>query len=216
MPNSHTSHGSKRIALGLALGLMSVTTPALAQDTSPLRIAQASRVVYDTGMASRDPLLVLAAAKMRMGLGLNPSDRMAEGGEKGDKALDAGAMLAMARELATGDDLILGLIEDTEAESGRGVTNGPVYNIARLGAKGQDKYPAVPFDGGKYAEIYVEATGPNDMNLHIYDDKNRLVCSDTDSSVIAYCGWTPASTGSFSIKITNASNAAAEYSMITN
>ena len=200
----------------LTAALILSALPALAADPAPLKQAEASRVIYDTGVATRDPLLVLAAAKMRRGLGLSPTDRMAEDGTPGDGALDADAMLATARDLATGDDMMLGLIDDVASENTKGVVSGPVYNNARIGGGKTDTYRAVPFEGGTYAEIYVEAKGSNDLNLKVTDDQGRLVCSDTDASAIAYCGWSPRSTGDFTIAVQNASGSSADYALITN
>lgn len=205
-----------RIPLGCALAL-GLAGAGLAQDAAPLKLAETSRLVYDAGIEARDPVLVLAAAKLRRDLSLQAGDRTPEDGEAATGGpLDFAAMLDTARDLAVGDDALLGIIEDTAAETTKGVVNGPVYNIARLGAKGTDTYNGVPFEGGQYAEIYVEATGSQDMNLHVYDSQNRLVCSDTDASAIAYCGWRPRSTAGFAIKVTNASGSSARYSMMTN
>ena len=200
----------------LTAALILSALPALAADPAPLKQAEASRVIYDTGVATRDPLLVLAAAKMRRGLGLSPTDRMAEDGTPGDGALDADAMLATARDLAAGDDMMLGLIDDVASENTKGVVSGPVYNNARIGGGQTDTYRAVPFEGGTYAEIYVEAKGSNDLNLKVTDAQGRLVCSDTDASAIAYCGWSPRSTGDFTIAVQNASGGSADYALITN
>lgn len=200
----------------LTAALILSALPALAADPAPLKQAEASRVLYDAGVATRDPLLVLAAAKMRRGLGLSPTDRMAEDGTPGDGALDADAMLNTARELAAGDAMMLGLIDDVAAEQTKGVVSGPVYNNARIGGGQTDTYRAVPFEGGTYAEIYVEAKGSNDLNLKVTDDQGRLVCSDTDASAIAYCGWSPRSTGDFTIAVQNASGGSADYALITN
>ncbi|WP_238365067.1 hypothetical protein [Mesobacterium pallidum] len=207
---------ARKITLALVMAA-SLGTAAGAQEAPPLKMAESSRLVYDAGVATKDPLLVLAAAKLRKSLALQASNRAPEDGEAADGApLDFAAMLDTARDLAAGDDLMLGLIEDAATEGTKGVVNGPVYNIANLRAKGTDSYNGVPFEGGKYAEIYVEASGSQDMNLHVYDAQNRLVCSDTDASAIAYCGWRPRSTGGFSIKVTNASGSSARYSMMTN
>ena len=72
------------------------------------------------------------------------------------------------------------------------------------------------FKGGEYAEVYVEGRGTSDLNLYVYDAQNRLVCSDTDISDIAYCGWRPAKTAAFSVKVENKGKSGAPYSMMTN
>lgn len=206
-------------SLFLATALVAPTllpVAARADDTRTLQTVRASRVLYDAGVAARDPLLILAAAKLRRSVGLVPGERTPDGGTPGGSAIRWTDMLEAAREAAAGDELMQGLIEDVEAENSKGVTNGPVYNIASLGAKGSDTYRGVPFDGREYAEVYVEAKGNQDLNIHIYDSQNRLVCSDTDASAIAYCGWRPREDGTFTVKVSNASGSGAQYSLMTN
>jgi hypothetical protein len=191
--------------------------PAFSQDATALQQARASRIMYDAGVTNRDATMVLAAAKLRRSLGLQSVDRAAEGAAGDDASpLDVDAMFDTARGYATGDDALLGLIEDAQAEASKGVTNGPVYNVARIKAKASDIYRSVPFEARKYAEIYVEAADSSDLNLKVHDDQNRLVCSDTDISAIAYCGWKPRTDGSFSITIENSANRTVSYSLITN
>lgn len=201
----------------LSAAMLAPALPVLA-DGDALKRVQASRVVFDTGVAERDALLVMAAAKLRRGVGLGPTDRAPDGGagDGGTGLLNANQMLDVARDFAVGDPTLLGLIEDVAAESTKGVTGGPVYNIATLAAKQSDIYGGVPFATGAYAEIYVEAKDSSDLNLIIRDAQNRLVCSDTDISAIAYCGWQPREDGTFSITVQNMSGRTVQYSLITN
>lgn len=106
-------------------------------------------------------------------------------------------MLATARALAAGHEVLLGLIDDILAEKFKGVASGPVYNIGSLKNGGGDTYPPIEFRDGEYSEVYVEARATTNLNLTVHDDQGRLVGSDTDISHIAYCGWTPAEAGSF-------------------
>ena len=103
-----------------------------------------------------------------------------------------------------------------KAETTKGVASGPVYNIGSLGNGNGDTYPPIEFRGGEYAEVYVEAKAATNVNLTIYDDKGRLVCSDTDISHIAYCGWTPAAGGTFTLKVENKGPMSAAYALMTN
>ena len=201
----------------LAAALMGLTVPALAETASPVKIAEVSARLYATGMEAGDPLLILSAARMRKGLAPVAGERAAVEGVAGEGApLGWEEMLASADVLAEGDEALLGLIEDARAEGTKGVASGPVYNIGQLGNGKGDTYPPIEFRGGEYAEVYVEAKAAVNLNLAIYDDKGRLVCSDTDISHIAYCGWTPASAGSFTLKVENKGPAAAAYALMTN
>ena len=85
-----------------------------------------------------------------------------------------------------------------------------------LNAGDSDSYPAVAFIGGDYAEVYVEAKVTTDLNIAVYDSKGRLVCSDTDASPIAYCGWRPGSTDSFTMTVRNDGPLGATYALMTN
>ena len=201
----------------LALCVISLALPAWAEGPSPVKLAELSARLYAAGMGARDPLLVLSAARLRKGLALVPADRAAVDGVAGSSApLGWEEMLASAAELAAGDEVVLGLIEDARVEASKGVASGPVYNIGSLGNGKGDTYPPIEFRGGEYAEVYVEAKAATNLNLAIYDDKGRLVCSDTDISHIAYCGWTPASPGSFTLKVDNTGPVGADYALMTN
>lgn len=201
----------------LAACLVTIALPAWAEDQSPVKVAELSARLYVAGVEAGDPLLILSATKLRKSLALVAGDRAAVGGTIGEGApLRWEEMLASASELAGEDEVVLGLIEDAMVEATKGVASGPVYNIGSLGNGRGDTYPPIEFRGGEYAEVYVEAKAAVNLNLAIYDDRGRLVCSDTDISHIAYCGWTPASPGTFTLKVENKGPSAADYALMTN
>jgi hypothetical protein len=201
----------------LATCLLGLTVPALAETASPVKVAEMSARLYAAGMAAGDPLLILSAARMRKALAPVAGDRAAMDGVAGEGApLSWEEMLASAEALAEGDEALAGLIADARVEATKGVASGPVYNIGSLGNGKGDTYPPIEFRGGEYAEVYVEAKAAANLNLTVYDDKGRLVCSDTDISHIAYCGWTPASAGTFTLKVDNKGPVAAAYALMTN
>lgn len=203
--------------LRLSVLFAMLALPAVAEPLSPVKTAELSARLYATGVEMADPLLILSAAKLRKTLGLTAVERVAEGGVADTEApLGWEDMLASAETLAEDDEALLGLIDDVRAESSKGVASGPVYNIGNLKNGGSDKYPAVEFIGGEYAEVYVEAKSATDLNIEIYDSKGRLVCSDTDASHIAYCGWRPAEAGSFVMKVENNGPQSAKYALMTN
>lgn len=198
------------LVLGLAL-------PARAEAPSPVKLAELSARLYAMGVDRQDPLLILSAARLRKTLAPVASDRAAMGGVAGAGApLGWEEMLAAAEPLADGDESLMGLIEDIRTETTKGVSSGPVYNIGSLSNGGGDTYPPIEFRGGEYAEVYVEAKAATNLNLMILDDKGRLVCTDTDISHIAYCGWTPAQGGTFTLKVENKGPASAAYALMTN
>lgn len=189
--------------------------------TSPVQRAELSARLYLAGQEIGDAVMVLAAARLRQSIALTRAEdwpvaregeSMAHGAEKPLRAVD---MLDAARALAAGDAALLGLIEDAEAERTKGVASGPLYNIGTLARGGRDRYDALLFRGGEYAEIYVEARSRADLRLTVTDAQGRLVCSDSDRSHIAYCGWRPDQPGRFTITLENRGQGTS-YALMTN
>lgn len=197
--------------------LTALALPSLAETVTPVKLAELSARLYATGVELQDPLLILSAARMRKEIAPEPTERAALGGTPGvGTFLTWEEMLASAETLAADDADLLGLIADARDEKTKGVASGPVYNIGSLANGGDDTYPPIAFRGQEYAEVYVEARDATDLNLTVYDSEGRLVCSDTDISHIAYCGWTPAEAGDFTLKIENKGPVAASYALMTN
>ena len=207
------------LCAGLALAT-AAPQPAAAQ--TPLKTAELSAQLFLTGVEQSDPVLVIAAAKLRKSLNFRQVDRSPDSAAATtdmpapQAPLSWEQMLDVAAGLSTGDDALLGLIDDIRSENTKGVTTGQVYSITSIRAGGTDTYPPLPYTGGEYAEVYVEGQSSADLNLYVHDAKGRLVCSDTDISAIAYCGWRPATSEGFTIIVKNKGGAASSYSLITN
>ncbi len=204
--------------LSLVACALLTALPAFADGPSPVQKAALSARLFDVGQAQADPVLILAAARLRKQI--TPAEdaaRQAEGGQTvADTPLTWEEMAAAAEALAEGDEAMLGLIDDLRAETTKGVVSGPVYNIGQIGPGQSDVYARIDFKGGEYAEVYIEAKSSVDLNLKITDAQGRLVCSDTDPSHIAYCGWRPDAPGSFTLQVDNRSGQATRYALMTN
>ncbi|OYU38522.1 MAG: hypothetical protein CFE33_14555 [Pseudorhodobacter sp. PARRP1] len=181
--------------------------PALAAPPSGVKVAELSAQLYAAGMQAGDPMLLIAAAKLRKQITFRGN---------GAAPLGWGAMLAQAETLAANDEALLALIGDVRAESLKGVASGPMYQIGALARGGIDTFPGMGFATGDYAEIYVEAKTDTDLNLEVRDSTGRVVCVDTDPSPIAYCGWTPAGAGDVVVQVENAGSQATGYALMTN
>lgn len=207
----------KPMIFSAALG--AVLAAGMAEARPTLRDAALSARLYEIGVEEGDPLLIIAAAKLRKGIDPEEVTRRPEGGgEAGDGPghLSWDEMLTRAEDLAYGNATVLGLIEDVRAEGTKGVVIGPVYSISQIGSGKTDTYPELPFRAAEYAEIYLEGKGRADLNLYVYDGQGRLVCSDTDISDIAYCGWRPRDADKFTIKVENRGPTTSTYSLMTN
>jgi hypothetical protein len=214
--NDRTGRPMRRTLLACLIAA-TLGGPARAEVASPVKVADLSARLYALGVETGDPLLIITAARLRKTLAPLATDRAPEGrAAVGGSPLSWQEMLAAATPLALGDDALAGLIADVDAETMKGVASGPVYNIGLLPNGGNDTYPPILFRGGEYAEVYVEARSATNLDLTIHDDQGRLVCSDTDASHIAYCGWTPASAGSFILRVANKGPTSAAYALMTN
>lgn len=204
-----------RFALIFACAL--AASSVAAQPPSAVKTAELSGRLFDAGVQARDPLLMIAAAKLRKSLNLAATDRAPEDGTAATEApLNWQDMLAATEPLVAEDETLLGLIDDIRAETTKGVATGPVYNIGQIANGKTDTYPNVDFIGGEYAEIYVEAKGATDLNMTVTDAQGRVVCTDTDKSHIAYCGWRPDQTAPFRIMVTNRGPNGVTYALMTN
>ncbi|MEM1162168.1 MAG: hypothetical protein AAGJ28_14630 [Pseudomonadota bacterium] len=105
----------KKIALAWLLAV-AVFVPAKAEekDLTPAVMAEVAMAeeLVAMGMARKEPLMILAAIRMRATLG-------ADTGATGDGFTSLDDAIAAAKEMATGDDAMMGLIEDVAAESSR-------------------------------------------------------------------------------------------------
>ncbi|RVT82655.1 hypothetical protein DXV76_15555 [Rhodobacteraceae bacterium CCMM004] len=208
-----------RPSLAAAL-LCALAAPAPAQEVQPIAAMRLSAELFQAAQALSDPLLMIASAKLRKSVALDRVERAPEEGDAADVpdpgALDWQAMLAEAEALAAGDPTLAGLVDDVRVETTKGVASGQVYSRTTIRGGGRNTYAGLVFDGGTYADVYVEAGAGADLNLFVTDAQGRLVCSDTDLSAIAYCGWRPEARAAFTIEVRNASNRGTPYDLMTN
>jgi hypothetical protein len=203
--------------LPAALLTLALALPVVAEPLTAVQTAALSARLYAVGVDAADPVLILAAARLRKTINPEATARAAEGGEAGtDAPLGWQEMAEAAADLAEDDEALLGLIEDLRAEGTKGVASGPVYNIGNLGRGKSDTYRNIDFKGGEYAEVYVEAQSSVDLNLSVTDAQGRLVCADTDVSHIAYCGWRPDAAGAFTLSVQNKGGSGTGYALMTN
>jgi hypothetical protein len=210
------------VIIWLAGGPICGSSVALADPsaTTDLQRMALSARLYQDGQELGDAVMVLAAARLRASVGLTPTERPVL--PPGDGAaqplpapLQAAEMLETARALARGDEALLGMIADTGAARIKGLASGPLYSLGMLAPGGEARIAALPFRGGEYAEVYVEARMPTDLRLTVTDEAGQLVCADHDPFHIAYCGWRPDAPGLFTITVENRGQGTS-YALMTN
>ncbi|NTT84678.1 hypothetical protein [Tabrizicola fusiformis] len=188
-----------------------VATLALAQD------------LYALGMANKDALTVLTAAKLAASVDVKEVEQKKKtegtetaGQEDGvDAPVDAATMMASAKELAGEDEVLAGLIEDAEAEGSRGRIGGASSTLSRLPA-GQTDVWEVPFYGNSYAELAVVGDGDANLDVLVTDENGNTICYDVSWSDKVYCDFVPSWNGYFYVTVQNNGSKRNSYYLMTN
>jgi hypothetical protein len=197
--------------------------PAQAGAVEQMALAQQ---LYAHGVATDDALSVLAAARLAAGVTFEDKaseaeQKPTEGAETSedagptDEPVTAEAMLAKARDLAGGDETLIALIEDAEAEGSRGRIGGAIRRLSRLPGGYTDVH-TVPFYGGVRAEIAIVGDGDSDLDVVVLDENGNTICYDVSYSDKVYCNWVPRWNGAFRVVVENTGRSRNSYYLLTN
>jgi hypothetical protein len=188
-----------------------VATLAMAQD------------LYTLGMANKDALTVLTAAKLAASVDVKEVERkketkgdaVADQADGVDAPVDAATMMASAKELAGEDEVLTGLIEDAAAEGSRGRIGGASETLSRLPA-GQTDVWEIPFYGDSYAELAVLGDGDANLDVLVTDENGNTICYDVSWSDKIYCDFVPSWNGYFYVTVQNNGGSRNSYYLMTN
>ena len=230
----------KRISAILATSaLVAAGGIAIAQDKSGENVAiesagapgvvadfSVAQMLYQWGVANDSVVAVAAAAEMLKSVDVKDVERevkqaategadTAETGEGVDAPVDLATMLAKAKELASGDEEMLAMIDDIEAESSKGRIGGASRTLSRLPAGYNDTYQ-IPYYGNSFAELAVVGDGDSDLDLLVTDENGNRICYDVSGSDQLYCSWTPRWDGYFIVTVANVGRVRNSYYLLTN
>ncbi len=228
----------KSLSLAIATtALVTVSAPLFAQDkTGPnVNTAAAGKLggaatyamaqnLYILGMANKDPLTVLTAAKLAASVELKDGpavkketkgDGVDDGATGPDGPVGPETMYAAAKELAVGDDTLLGLIADAETEGTRGRIGGSVRHLSRLPGGNTDVWE-IPFFGDSYAEVAIIGDGDSNLDALITDENGNTICYDVSYSDKITCSFVPSWNGYFYITVQNQGRSRNSYYLLTN
>ena len=216
--------------------LVGLAMPAAAQDKTGMNVDKAgtgtkggvaqmamAQDLYAMGMAQKDALTVLTAAKLAAGVDLTDVERevttkpgtSTEETDVADAPVDAAVMLASAKALAGEDEVLVGLVEDAEAEGSRGRIGGASRTLSRLPAGAVDTWQ-VPFYGNSYAELAVVGDGDANLDVQVTDENGNSICYDVSWSDKVYCDFVPAWNGYFTVTVENTGVKRNSYYLLTN
>lgn len=139
-------------------------------------------------------------------------------GKKAKVAFDYETVLADAKNFADGDQNLLAVIENIDAEAKgaqRGAVNGPSRHYDSVNGNSTDTYN-ISFIANSLAEIVVSGDGDTDLDLYVYDSNGNLIVKDNDYTDDCYVRWYPKWTGRFIVKIVNRGPVYNRYVIVTN
>ncbi|RUS59415.1 hypothetical protein EGN72_15940 [Pseudorhodobacter sp. E13] len=217
--------------------LVAFAAPGFAQDKTGLNMDEAAtgqpggvaqfdmaQGLYALSLTNKDALLALTAAKLAAGVQMTdveregeqkPADGVTEEADVADAPADAAMMLASAREFAAGDETLLGLIEDIEAEGARGRIGGASRQLSRLPAGAIDVWK-IPFYGNSYAEIGISGDGDAPLSVIVTDENGNRVSCPARVYDKFYCDFVPRWNGYFNVSVMNQGSKRNSYYLLTN
>lgn len=220
-----------------ATALVALCVPVFAQDAAkgpnvissetgtkgPVATLEMAQDLYSMGMATKDALTVLTAAKLANSIDVKDAEMTVEtkgeelaGQEDGvDGPVDVTAMLASARELAGDDEVILAMVEDAEAAGSRGRIGGATRMLSRLSAGRTDTWE-IPFYGNSYAELAVIGDGDANLDVLVTDENGNTICYDVSWSDKVYCDFVPSWNGYFHVTVQNNGRKRNSYYLMIN
>ena len=96
-----------------------------------------------------------------------------------------------------------------------GGVDGPMRSTRIIPGNGTHVHQAI-FQGGRQAIVVVSGDGDSDLDLHVYDGNNNVVCEDDDLTDLAMCSWTPNYSSNYRLRIRNVGETANRYWLRTN
>jgi hypothetical protein len=189
--------GTNTAKAGGATSASASAVEALAAATSLVRY----------GDAAKDPLALIAAAKIMREVGSSQGTVQRVDGQSGDAknkpdSTSVDAILTRAKGMAQGRPDLIALADDVAKASSRGATAGPRTHRDTVRSRATDSY-RITFRGGEPARVMVSGDGDSDLDLFVYDENGNLVCKDDDGTDQMICAWNPRWTGPFTIRIRN-------------
>jgi hypothetical protein len=178
----------------------------------------------DMGRATKDPVLLCAAAHLLRSAPTTPSDakpstmkgeKSEGGGGEAGPAYEPDGLLAEAKAAAGGNKVYTDLADAIGSTRPKGVVGGPKKAVTTIAGHASDLYIET-FAGGEVAAVLVKGDGNSDLDLFVYDENGNLIIYDDSKGDEAYCEWVPKWTGPFQLKVKNAGGAGVAYGIITN
>ncbi len=191
----------------------------------PVRQLVLAQDLFDIGLAREDAILLLTAIRLARGTELRPATGWTQAGAgipapaevaagmPGDP-LDPEA-LPLALMMAEGDASLADVAAAVEAGLETATPGrGHVSQIEMLLPAGKSDKWRMAFNGSLPAEIALISQPA--ASLTVSDDTGAVICPATAPASRAYCAFTPARNGFFTVTVTAPADGDSRYRLITN
>ena len=187
----------------------------------------AAQELFAIGRAQKDPLAVLASARLAARIVTNDADRMPDPVAESlpPSQPDATTMFTAAKALAAGDEALADLITRSEAEAARLPASTLLRTTRGIAAGGVQTY-TIPFFAAALAEVGLLGDGKANLDLSITATAGNAtagnaaagetLCLDHSPTDRALCAFALTENASVTVTITNRSETHASYSLLTN
>ena len=128
-----------------------------------------------------------------------------QGAAREARRLNPTALLAEAERLASGNQHLVGTIQQLRqrAQAGtRGAVPGPQVGTGNV-APYSMLYYNITFRGGEPAAVHVVGDGDTDLDVYVFDENDNLIAYDDDLTDECLVLWQPVWTGRFRIEVRN-------------
>lgn len=201
---------------GLPLAAGAQSAPAV---KGPGAVAQfvAAQDLFALGRTQKDPLATLAAARLAARISATDADRTPEPAAETlpPGHPDAATMFLAAKALAAEDETLTDLIARSEAESTRLPTRTLQRTTRAITAAGSQSYD-LPFFAASLAEVGLLGDGTVNLDLSVTDTDGKPICLEQGPTDRAVCSFVLPENATVKVTITNRSDNAASYSLLTN
>ncbi len=177
--------------------------------------------LYQLGVAERDPLLVIAAARIMARVGSSEVTRESTTNAPAGaiapttRVPDLAVAIDTARQLAQGNSQLLAMVDGLGAQAQRGRVAGPGW-LDNWVAPGFQRDFTISFQGREYAQVWLAGDGGSLLNLQVFDENGNHLCTARRAGDRQSCGWTPVWTGTFRVRVVNVGANPANFRMSTN
>lgn len=192
------------------------TTPAVSAGTGAVAQFMAAQDLFALGRARKDPLAALAAARLAATLAATETIRTADPAAESLPAShpDAATMFTAAKAIASEDEAMTDLILRSEAEAPRLPSRTVMRSTSGIPAGASQSY-TLPFFAGAFAEIGLLGDGKSNLDLAV-TTADRPLCLDTGPTDRALCTFVLPENANVTVTVTNRSETAASYSLLSN